>query len=118
MFPLLAFPLSLLIRWCYGGLVHISLREALPDVWRLLSDGAMVEVYSFCADLLDDVRRHVRRRRWMSRIGRVIGKDVGYVCLGTDGSHHPAPVWFSHGPECPAALVSAIKAFSPVDHED
>lgn len=95
-----------------GGLVRvIDVSQAAPVVSRL-AHLAMVELYSFHAELLPAVVQHVREAGWRARVGNVVGNDASYFALGIDGDSHHSDTglfaWASHGAECPAELKAVL----------
>ena len=104
-------PLALLAA-AHGGLIQATDRDqAKPAVLRL-ANLAMVELYSFRADLLNTVAEHVRQARWRAHIGPLVGVDPGYFCLGVDGDSRESSTgifaWASYGTGCPDDLKASV----------
>ena len=100
-------PLTLFVA-CHGGLLLVKCSAAVKPALHVLSYRAMVELFSFSSDLTNDVRQHVQRRRWRSRIGPIIGNDPTYFSFGVERDHPHSETgiyaWCSFGSECPAQL--------------
>jgi hypothetical protein len=99
------------ISWiaaAHGGLVQVVERSALPEVFRTLSELAMVEMYSFDSARLEAVVQAAKTGRWRARIGPLAGADLAYFSLGVDGDNHESAdgllAWVSFGGECPMSL--------------
>jgi hypothetical protein len=106
-------PLAL-IAASHGGLVRVMDRTRAAQAMLRLADLAMVELYSFRVDLLDEVLEHVRQHRWLADVGRVVGNDPDYFTVGVDGDSNESATgafaWASYGAECPADLKSSVVA--------
>jgi hypothetical protein len=117
--PLLAYPLSYLAA-AQAGLVVVENGPAVQTALPMLAQCAMVELYSFSAPLLTRICTHVKRRRWRSKVGSIIGGDLSYYCFGLDGGWDEYPAWYSYGPECPPRLRTLLAAEDSASekHED
>ena len=109
--PLILWPLSL-VTACQGGLLRVSHPSAARVALHLLSYFGMVELMYFSADLLDDVARHVWRRRWRARPAVVVGTDPTYFLFGVERGDPDYETriggWASFGPECPPNLRAIV----------
>ncbi len=105
--PILAYPISL-IAASHMGLIQIQDIRQLVEAMSILSNHAMCELYSCSANLLPKIRDHVRRRKWRSQMGPIIGSDPSYYFFGVDGDYQGdtgAIAWCSFGPNCPIGYL-------------
>ena len=80
-----------LLAAAHGGLIQATDRDqAKPAVLRL-ANLAMVELYSFRADLLNTVAEHVRQARWRAHIGPLVGVEarIGMTTVHVFGFESP-----------------------------
>ena len=106
-------PLAI-VAAAHGGLVLVMDGSQAAPLMLRLSNLAMVELYSFRADLLDAVVEQVRQERWRADVGPVVGNDPSYFTVGIDGDSHESVTgvlaWVSYGADCPADLKSLVSA--------
>ena len=88
-----------------GGFIQVLDSESVCSSFTKLTNSAMVEIYSFSSEFLDEVKRYVAANRWKSLIGTVIGRDESYFCYGVNGDDEGGPQgWVSFGATCPENL--------------
>lgn len=105
--PLWAYPFSW-IAASHMGLIRIDDRRQLVEVFDILSNRALVELHSFSTELLSGICNHVRRKKWRSKIGPIVGTDPTHFSFGADGDNFDSNTgifaWCSFGRECPIRL--------------
>jgi len=100
-----------------GGLLQVTNREAAAVAFLPMAHLAMVELYSFRAELLPSIVKYVRKNTWRSFIGTLLGEeDPSYFCLGVDGDVPDNDLdyfgWVSFGGECPVDLQQVAPSTS------
>ena len=107
--PLPFWPLALIVA-SHNCLLRIKHSKATALPLHHLSYLGLVELFSFSNNLLDDLLRHVRRRRWRSKPGTVLGDDPSYFMFGVERGNPCCEsgivAFSSFGPNCPAELRS------------
>lgn len=101
-----------IVAAAHGGLVRVTDSAQAARAMLGLADLAMVELYSFRADLVEAVVHHVRQDRWRASVGRLVGNDPTYFAIGVDGDSRDSATgafsWVSFGSECPEELKSSV----------
>jgi hypothetical protein len=95
------------------GLIQILDTQKLPAIFDVLSELAVVELFSFDENLITSVEQYSKRNGRNGQAYDIILEDKSFFCFGIMGDSESSSTgyvfWVSYGEECPSDLKYFVK---------